>query len=43
MYAGLICLVLYGTYKILRAIVLLFCSIFSQSLECDGNFMSFQL
>ena len=37
MYACLICLVLYGTNKILRAIVLLFCSNFSQSFDCDGN------
>ena len=43
MYAGLICLVLYGTNKILRAIVLLFCSNFFQSLECEGNSMSLQL
>ena len=43
MYAGLICLVLSGTYDILRAIVLLFRSNFFQSLDCDGNFISFQL
>ena len=43
MYAGLICLVLYGKNKILRAIVLLFCLKFFQSFEYDGNSMSFQL
>ena len=43
MYVDLICLVLYGTNKILRAIVLLFCSNFFQTFGCDGNSMSFQL
>ena len=43
MYAGLICLVLCGTYKILGAIVLLFCSNFFQSFEFDGNSIPFQL
>ena len=44
MYAGLISLVLYGTKNILGAIVLLlFYYYFFQSLECDGNFISFQL
>ena len=40
MHAGRICLVLYGTKNILRAIVLLFCSNFFQSLKCDGSFTS---
>ena len=35
--------VLYGANKILRAIVLLFCSNFFQSFECDGNSIPFQL
>ena len=43
LYASLIFLVLCGTNKILRAIVLLFCSNFFQSFECDGKSISFQL
>ena len=43
MYACLICLVLCGTNKILRAIALLFCSNFFQSFESGGKSISFQL
>ena len=43
MYAGLICKILCGTNKILRAIVLLFSSNFFQSFECDVKSISFQL
>ena len=42
MYASLIFSVLYGTNKILRAIVLLFNSNFYQSFGCNGNTISFQ-
>ena len=43
MYACLICLVLYGRNKILRAITLLFCSNFFQSFDCNGNSIPFPL
>ena len=43
MYACLICLILYSTNKILRAIVLLFYLNFFQSFKCDGNSIPFQL
>ena len=42
-YACFICLILYVTYSIFKAIVLLFCSSFLQSFECEGNSMSFQI
>ena len=41
LYASLISLVLYDTNKTLRAIVLLFCSNFFQSFECDGKSITF--
>ena len=40
LYASMICLVLYGKNKILRAVVLLFCSNFFQSFEPDGKSIS---
>ena len=43
LYASLIFLVLCGTNKILRAIVLLFCSNFFQSFECNERSIPFQL
>ena len=43
LYASLTFSVLYGTQKILRAIVLLFKSNFFQSFECVGKYFSFQL
>ena len=43
MYASLICLILCGTNKILRAIVLLLWSNFFQSFECDGKYIPLQL
>ena len=42
-YACLVFSVLWGTYKILRAIDLLFNSNFFQSFWCDGKLISFQL
>ena len=42
MYVRLISLVLYDTYKLLRAIVLLFCSNFFQSFWCNGKSIPFQ-
>ena len=43
MYANLIFSVFCGTNKMLRAIILLFCSKYFQIFECDANFLSFQL
>ena len=43
MYANLILSVLCGTNKTLRAIILLFCSKYFHSFECDEISISFQL
>ena len=43
MYASLICLVLCCTNRILRPIVVLFCSNFFQTFELDRKSISFQL